>query len=478
MQIKLKRITSALIAGGILLGSQASFANDSDELEKLRALVQDLDQKIRVLDRKNELAEEAAAAKKKETPVVVAGDKGFGIKSADGAFEFKLRGLLQADSRTFFGDDDKAQTAGASTPTAFGERLDDEYLLRRVRPTFEGTVFGKYDFRFTPDFAPAAANVQDAWINARFQPWFKVQAGKFKVPYSLERLQSGGDLRFVERSYVSNALLPNRDLGVQLHGDLFEGKLSYATGVFDGVADGGSNAANRDSGAASKDKEYVVRLFAEPFKGEDNLLAGLGFGVATGTSDYKRDGFLNPTYNTPGQLALFTYAGGVTGDGKQTRISPQLYYYYGPFGLISEYAKVKHDVILGANSETIENDGWQVAATYVLTGEDNSFKGITPKRAFDLDKGTWGAWELAARYSELNIDDKAFGGKSGTGPIFASAASTQKSAESWAFGVNWYLNKFFKVQTTYEQTKFDSAFTAVRDRDTERVLFSRLQVSF
>lgn len=470
MKFKFKTITSALVTGGILLGSQTAFANDSDDLEKLRALVQELDQKIRVIDRKNELAEEAAAAKKKETPVVVAGDKGFGIKSADGAFEFKLRGLIQADSRSFLNDE------VPSTGVRTGTGLDNELLLRRVRPTFEGTVFGKYDFRFTPDFAPAAANVQDAYVNARFLPWFKVQAGKFKQPVSLERLQSGSDIRFVERSYVANALLPNRDIGVQLHGDLFEGKLSYAAGIFDGVADGGSNAANRDSASASKDKEYSARIFAEPFKGEDNVLAGLGVGLAGTTSDYKGDGILNPTYNTPGQLALFTYDAAVAGDGKQTRVSPQFNYYYGPFGIIGEYAKVKHDVTLGAAGTTLDHDAWQLAATYVLTGEDNSFKSINPKRPFDLDKGQWGAWELALRYSELNLDKKSFGLNGGT--VYASAASTQKSAESWAFGVNWYLNKFFKIQTTYEQTKFDSAASNVRNRDDERVLFSRLQVAF
>ena len=467
MQFKTTQVTQALIASGILLASNAALAGDT-EVEALRKTIEELDQKIRIIERKNELAEAQAVADKQKAPMLVAGDKGFALKSADGNFEFKLRGLLQADSRTFFADD--------SAPGVSGTGLDDEYLLRRVRPTFEGTLFGKYDFRFTPDFAPEAANVQDAYINARFTPWFKVQAGKFKVPVGLERLQSGGDLRFVERSYVTNNLLPNRDVGVQLHGDLFEGKLSYAAGIFDGVSDGGSNAANRDNGNSSKDKEYAARVFTEPFKGQDTFLEGLGFGIAGTTSDYKRDGYLNPTYRTPGQLSLFTYNAAVVGDGKQTRISPQLYYYYGPFGLISEYARVEHDVARGTNAQTLDHDGWQIAATYVLTGEKNSFKGITPKSDFDLDKGNWGAWEIAARYSELNIDDKAFAGPAGT--RLAGATSTTKSAESWALGLNWYLNKFVKIQTTYEQTKFDSAFADVRDRDTERVLFSRFQVSF
>ncbi|HEU4708544.1 MAG TPA: porin, partial [Methylophilaceae bacterium] len=243
-----------------------------------------------------------------------------------------------------------------------------------------------------------------------------------------------------------------------------------------GVADGGSNAVNRDNGSASKDKEYVARLFAEPFKGEDIALAGLGFGLAGGISDYKNDGFLNPSYKTPGQLTFFTYNAGVVGNGRQTRISPQFYYYYGPLGVLGEYAKVEHDVARGTNADSLEHDAWQLAGTYVLTGEENSFKGINPKRPFDLDKGQWGAWEVALRYSELNVDDKAF--DDAPGVRFASATSTTKSAKSWAAGINWYLNRFVKLQTTYEQTKFDSAFANVKDRDTERVLFSRFQVAF
>jgi phosphate-selective porin OprO/OprP len=458
MSFKRTLLSSLLVGSGIV--ATPALANDSAELEALRALVQELDQKVRVLDRKSEIAAEEAAAKKKVTPVVVAGDKGFGIKSADGDFEFKLRGLLQADHRYFLNHEDST-----------GE---DEFLLRRVRPTFEGTVFGKYDFRFTPDFAPSAANVQDAYINARFTPWFKVQAGKFKVPVSLERLQAGSDLRFVERSYVANALLPNRDLGVQIHGDVLDGKLSYAAGVFNGVADGGSNSGNNDNNV---DKDYAARVFVQPFKGDDSLLSGLGFGIAGTTSDWSGPiSDANHNYKTPGQLTFFQYNSAVEGDGRQTRISPQFYYYYGPFGLIGEYGRVKHDLVRGANKDSLKHDAWQLAGSYVLTGEDNSFKSINPKRPFDLDKGQWGAWEIALRYTELNLDKDAFEGAPGV--RFANAASTSESASSWAAGVNWYLNKYVKVQTTYEQTKFDSAFDDVKDRDTERVLFSRFQVAF
>ncbi|HZV98318.1 MAG TPA: porin [Methylophilaceae bacterium] len=471
MYLKRKKITQLLIASGVLLGSNFAFANDNDELEKLRTLVQELDQKVRVLDRKSELAAEEAVAKKKETPVLVASDKGFALESADKKFQFKLSGLLQADQRTFLDDDTTTGVAGGN--------LNDEYLLRRVRPTFSGTLFGIYDFRFTPDFAPNTPNVQDAFINARFTPWFKVQAGKFKVPGSLERLQSGGDIRFVERSYVANAILPNRDTGVQLHGDVLNGKLTYAAGIFDGQADGGSSGTSgSNNGDSNKDKEYALRVFAEPFKGSDTIFDGLGLGIAGTTGDFSKTAgsLANTNYRSAGQQTIFQYAADVLGDGQQTRISPQFYYYYGPFGVIGEYAKSSLDAKRGSNEATLDNDAWQIAATYVLTGENNSFKSIAPKRDFDLEKGGWGAWEIAARYSELNLDSRAFTGAAGV--RFANAASTTKSAESWALGLNWYLNKNVKIQTTYEQTKFESALVNVRDRADEKALFTRFQVAF
>ena len=149
MTFRKKIIVSLLAGGGALAASSPALANDSEELEKLRALVQELDQKIRVLDRKNELAEEAAAAKKKETPVVKASEKGFGLQSADGQHEIRLRGLLQADGRGFVDGRNQTQKAapGASTAGYLDntEDANSTALLRRVRPTIEGTVCGKYE---------------------------------------------------------------------------------------------------------------------------------------------------------------------------------------------------------------------------------------------------------------------------------------------------------------------------------------------
>lgn len=525
MQYKKSILASLLISSGIISAPLTALANDSAELEQLRALVQELDQKVRVLDRKGELAEETAAAKKKETPVVKASSSGFGLESADGKNLIKLRGLLQADYRYYDqGANDvrnrSNQRAGTLDENGFHD-ANDTGLLRRVRPTIEGTVLGKYDFRFTPEFAGGSASVVDAYIDARFDPAFKVRAGKFKSFVGLERLQSGSDIKFLERSYVTNAILPNRDLGIAVHGDVLGNKLNYAFGLVNGVADGGNISTGTEF---NNDKEFTGRLFATPFKDNDTALSGLGFGIGgtytdaqdernlnftdTSAADATRNGL--PSYVTNGQQTFFRYSSAAVADGKRLRIAPQANYYIGPFGLIAEYARVTQEVSLttggsaaggGAGTNTVitpgtnkslSHDAWQIAASYLITGEDASFKGVKPKQDFDTDKGGWGAWELVARYSELNLDDDTFKNKAGTSfstNTYADLSTSAKSAKSWTAGVNWYLNQNAKIALNYEHTKFDGGAgigitpinatgTNVRNREDERAILARFQVAF
>ncbi|HYU33428.1 MAG TPA: porin, partial [Thermoanaerobaculia bacterium] len=211
----------------------------------LEEKVEELDQKIRILERKDEIDKEAAAEKAKTATSATSGRDGFSLKSADGAYQLKIRGYVQLDGRFFQGDDERPAT--------------DTFILRRVRPIFEGTVFKIFDFRVMPDFGAGTTVLQDAYLDARFSPKLKVRTGKFKPPVGLERLQSGQDLLFVERALPTN-LVPNRDLGIQLFGDLAGGNVSWAAGVFNGVPDGGNGDLDTNDG-----KDYAARLFFQPF---------------------------------------------------------------------------------------------------------------------------------------------------------------------------------------------------------------------
>ena len=517
--MKNKPLSTALILAG-LVSSNTVFANDSTELEELRGLVQELSQQVKVLARKGEITEEETVAAKKTTPVVKASSGGFGFESVDGKNVIKLRGLLQADYRSFQDGANDVRNrsnnrAGNLDANGFHD-ANDTALLRRIRPTIEGTLNGKYDFRFTPEFAGGSASAVDAYIDARFDPAFKVRAGKYKPFVGLERLQSGGELKFVERSYVANAILPNRDVGISVYGDVIGDQLNYALGINNGVVDGG----NSSTGTEFDDgKEATARLFATPFKDETNALAGLGFGIAgtfsnsngernldftnTSAADATRNGL--PSYLTEGQQTFFRYGSASVADGKRIRITPQANYYYGPFGLIAEYARVSQDVSLltsttsnaptvfvAGSTKKLSHDAWQIAATYLITGEDSSFKGVKPKQDFDIDKGGWGAWELVARYSELNLDEDTFKNKAGNSfstDTYANLSESAQSAKTWTAGVNWYLNQNAKVQLNYAHTKFaggagigitaiNAAGSNVRDRESENALLARFQIAY
>jgi phosphate-selective porin OprO/OprP len=411
-----------------------------------------LDQRVRVLERQFELQQEADAAAAKKNATVSASDKGFVIQSADKSFQFKFRGLLQADGRWFL--DDKAP------------RVNDGFLLRRVEPTFELTFSKILFLRIQPNFAPDSATVSDAYGELRLSPAFNVRAGKFKAPIVLENLQSSSATVFNERG-LPNEIGPNRDYGVQLGGNLFDDTLDYAIGVFNGAPDGRDGKQQPES---DNRKEIAARLFAEPFKNSPGFFQGLGFGVGGSYGDKDGAGDSGSVkYRTPGQSTLFTYLAGTEYDGTETRISPQAYFYRNSFGLLTEYIVAHEKVALGADHDTLDNKAWQVVTNYVLTGEDASFRGVgKPKSA--LGSGGFGAWELAARYGELAIDKDAF-------PIYANPAASARKEKTWSTAVNWYPVANLKIALAYSQTAFDGG-AASGDREDEKLLFTRFQIAF
>ncbi len=169
------------------------------------ATPEELDQRVRILERKLELEAEKNEALAKSQGQAVASRDGFEVKSADNAFRLKLRGYLQVDGRFFLDDEELPAT--------------DSWVIRRARPVLEGTLFKFVDFKIMPDFGGGTTVLYDAYIEARFSKAARLRAGKFKPPVGLERLQSATDLLFVERAFPTG-LVPSRDIGLQLGGEL------------------------------------------------------------------------------------------------------------------------------------------------------------------------------------------------------------------------------------------------------------------
>jgi phosphate-selective porin OprO/OprP len=462
----LPALRSALIVPFLLAGVSAARAqnasSDSEEIKALRAQIQALDEKLRVLERKNELRDEAAATAAASAAKVNINDRGLTITSADAANSIKVRGLVQLDSRLFFNDG--------------GGLVNNSFVLRRARLISEGTFAKNYSFQLVPEFGgTGAVSIVDANLGIAVTPSFQLKFGKFKSPVGLELLQSDSWTFFNERSIVTN-LVPNRDLGVQASGDVLGGKLNYALGVFGGVSDGG-NTTNADF---DNEKDVVARVFASPFKNDvGSPVQGLSFGVSGSVGREKSTAGRTGGYRTDGQQTFFSYAASTVVDGQNWRISPQFDYRHGSFGLLGEYVASTVNVrpsAAGAKTE-LRNTGWQLATGYVLTGENSSYNGVVPATNFDLTAGTWGAFEVVARYANLKVDDAAF-------PLFASPATNADEASAVGVGLNWYLSKAVAFKIDYYQTKFGFNSLAPATsasqvlRQDEQSFITRFQLAF
>lgn len=476
-QPHLKRHTPRLLALAVALAAVPAAAQASEtDLSAAEQRVQELEQRLLILERKLEIQNEEVAAKTKEAPVVSAGESGFGIKKGD--YEIKFSALAQADLRTFLGDDPvTAVTSG---------KLQDGFLLRRVRPTISGNLGKLVAFRFTPELVGSGLgdvsgsnSIVDAYVDLKFSPKASVRVGKQKSQVGIERIQSGGALPFIERG-LTTELVPNRNLGVSVFGELANQTVNYSLGVFNGTADG-----REVNSADDARKELEGRLFFSPFRNAYSPLSGLGFGVAATYGNKKAsDGNTAsanntlPRYRSYGQNQFFGYETGVIADGKHTRLAPQLSFYKDALGLVGEYVISEQEVRRGAAGpvKEIRNDAYTLTGTYVLTGEDASFSGVKPGSPFVLGGDGWGAFELAARIGNLDVDDDVFTGTNAT--RLANPDASASEARHYGVGLNWYLNRNVKISTDYNETRFDGGAAAGADRDKEQALFTRVQLTY
>ena len=447
-------IGTALVFVGLGLGpGGAARAADEELVERLQAL----EQEVKVLKRQLEVKQEADDSKAKTTPVVGAGPDGFYLRSPDKAYDIKLRGYVQADGRFF----EEGQQSTSS----------DTFVMRRVRPIVEGTLGEYVGFKIMPDFGEGQARLFDAYATLNYWNFARVWGGKFKPPVGLERLQSATALMFVERAFPTQ-LAPSRDIGFEFNGDPWDGLLTYQVGAFNGVRDNG-NDLDTDT---NDGKTVDARVFAHPFKDAPwEFLRGLGVGAAGSWGD---EFPVLPVYRTAGNQTFFQYLGAqgrlpaVVASQDHWRIYPQGYYYFGPFGMMWEWAKSEYGLRRGLQTGEANVQAWQVAASWVLTGENASFKGVVPRSSLNPSLTSFGAFEVAARYTGWEIDDDVF-------PTFANPFASASKAQAFTVGVNWYPNRWLKLQLDYERTWFDGgAPGSNNNRLPEGVILTRLQIAY
>ena len=430
--------------------------------------------------------EEQAARRAKEAreaAIVTADDNGFALKRRDDAYALRLGAQVQVDGRFF--------------PTDSATTSNDTFFIRRFRPSIQGTLFSIADYRFLPDFAGGSLQIMDGYLDLHPLESVRLRFGKYKGTLGLERLQNDADLPLFERGLDQN-LSSIREIGVQIWGDFGGGLVTYAAGIVNGAPD--NSNPDTDTNHA---KDVQGRLFFQPFKAEGRKTFGrLGIGVAASTGNRKGrlpvavSGSPVPTtpavtglgsYKTAGQNTFFAYyAPSTDTTGAQTtfaherasHLDPQLYYYFGSFGLLAEYVWSRQGVQRGNSTAVLTNQSTHATAAFVVNGREG-YDGATPFLGFDRAKGAWGALELAARVSWLKVDPATFGGSGGT--AYADPSRSARSALAFAGGVSWVPRRSVHLGLNFEQTRFAGGagtIAAVTNRPTENLLLGRAQVNF
>jgi len=372
---------------------------------------------------------------------------GFVLQSANGENRLVLGATLQADGRF---------------PLDEPNLIQGTFTIRKARPTLSGRVAKYFGFKLMTDFGAGAATLLDAYFDIRFSSRFRVRQGKDKTPVGYELLQGDTYLLFPERSLAS-LLVPNRDVGFQVIGDLSP-RFSFSGGIFNGVPDATSSVTDVDT---NDSKDLAGRLVWQPFRSTDTparALNGLGFHV--GGSIGNQNGAL-PVFKTLAGQTIFSYVTGATASGTRTRVTPAVFYYYKSFGGFAEYVRSSNEVSRSDTPFDITNQAWEVTGSYVVTGENASDRGVRPSHSFDPGNGEWGALQLLARYSQLRLDPLAF-----SGALVPSTAN--RNAGALSIGANWYPSAYIKYYATFERTSLSGGASSRH----EHVLMFRAQVAF
>jgi phosphate-selective porin OprO/OprP len=348
-------------------------------------------------------------------------DDGFFLQSPDGRHRLELGLVTHLDGLFAINDD--------------ADALTDEFVVRRLRAGVRGRVADHFEATLSVNFGGGSVTVQDAYIETTFTPALRLRLGRSRSPVGHERGRSILSLPFMERA-LPTGLAPNRDVGIMILGDVAGDRVSYGAGVVNGAPDGsGVDADDNDA------KDLVGRVSAE-------VAPGLRVALSGSSGNHRGHGSLPAYRTTVFRQPFFQYDAGAVADGRLTRVSPYASYYRGPLGAYAEYVSSSLPVREGDVRERITHHGWQVAASWVLTGENASESGFEPNRPFNLATRQWGAVEVSARYHALAVDNAAM-------HLGLATPGSSRTAAAWSLALSWHLNAFLQYRVHVERTVFD-----------------------
>lgn len=375
-------------------------------------------------------------------------DKELPIEFSNEDISFTVNGQYLRDYRYYFENnsdlDSTAVTRAARVPMKFS--------------------YQNSSVTFVPELSEAngTEEIFDLFFTQKFNENINFRVGKVKLPITLEWTQSIADISFVERLYPTY-LLPARDVGAYIFGELFNKKLEYFSGIFYGTTD--MNNRNSD---VDDNKDFKSKLIYKPL---DKLGVGLGF--AYGKREGKASNTNLPSYRSMGQQRIFSYNNGVVANGDNIRVIPQAYYSFDSYRIMAEYVYGTSEVLnLNNNtSASLNHSAYSIIFSHAITGEEMNFLGkIKPRKKFSFKTGNYGAFIANLAITGTKLDESSFAG-------FATAANSVEQAETIVFGLDWIINSNLKLKTQLNLTEFESANGAA-NRESEKSLLSRLQIVF
>ena len=385
----------------------------------------------------------------------------------------QVSGVFQADAGFFDQSGNSKRTYDIGDGN-FGD-IKDGADFRRARLGAKGALtettnyFMQFDFAFfgRPTFT-------DVWVEQTKVPVLgNVRVGQWKQPFSLEVVSSFRYTTFVERSLLFQAFTPFRHLGAGFYNTNEDQTMTWAmSGFASGQDQFGGSITNR-GGWGTAERVTLLPFWDDATKGESYLHLGFGHFFSAPPNRIANFRTIPELYigqNTAGVAGTSGQAGVGNFDGTpffvQTGnlgvynfnvLGSEMLWVDGPLSFQTEamvnFVNQTPGVAIGPLQTVNFDNGTSMAILkgaygqvgYFLTGEHRPYDRkagaldrIIPKSNFspvnhDDQKG-WGAWEVAGRWSYLDLNDKNVRG----GTINDLTA-----------GLNWYLNPFWKMQFNY-----------------------------
>ena len=368
--------------------------------------------------------------------------EGIRFDTPDKAFQMRIGGRIQNDW-AFFDQDSSLEDAVGN--------WDDGTEFRRARLYMQGLLYEMVELKAEYDFAGGDADFKDVYLGLKGLPVGRLRVGHFKEPFSLDELISNNYMTFLERA-LPNALVPARNTGIMINNHVLEDRMTYALGVFREADDFGS-------GEGDGKYNVTARLTGLPLY-EDEGSALLHLGLAY--SHRNRSDTFSYSQRPESHLAERLINTGSVEVDDLDLVGAEVAMVYGPASLQVEYITAMVDDDAGSNPDF---SGYYIQTSYFLTGEhrpyrlsDAVFSRVKPKADFPGQEGGIGAWEIAARYSHLDLKDGGINGG---------------ELDDVTVGLNWYLNPNTRVMLNYVYADASDLYEGAT-----HILQTRFQIDF